>query len=175
MVVFFESLDVTSWLELHVKHYLCVCPYRQPNPGFLHSSVHFPPSVMLLAAFCNQVHSYFNQHPAAHFPNQIIQNTQMCHCAFWGYGENSPGKLWESSFPKKYFHMHTFSVTEQHCRCSKSPATQDTAALQKLLFKLSTRHPEQLSALDATHALPPFNLRWWPTFTQKWKHTSRRR
>lgn len=87
---------------------VCVCPYSQPNPSFLHSSGHFPPSV---ATFCNPIHSYLNRHPAARFPNQITQSTQMCHCASQVYGESSPGKLGESSFRKKYFHTLTFSIT----------------------------------------------------------------
>lgn len=54
--------------------------------------------------------------------------------------------------------MCTFSVTEQHGRCFQIQATQGITTLHKLIFKLSTCHPEQLSALDAQHALPPFNL-----------------
>lgn len=58
---------------------------------------------MLLATFCNQAHSYLTQHPAAPFPNQIMQNTQMCYCVSWGYGEISPGKLWNPALARNIF------------------------------------------------------------------------
>lgn len=81
---------------------------------------------MLFATFCNQVHSYLTQHPAAPFPNPIIQNTQMCYCVSWGCRESSPGETVESSFNKNYFHMHAFSGAEQRGRCSERRATQGT-------------------------------------------------
>lgn len=80
-----------------------------------HGSCPLPSSVMPLAIFCIQVYSYLNRHPAACFPNQIIQNTDVSSCILGLQRANSPGKLWKSSFSKKYFHLHTFLVTEQHC------------------------------------------------------------
>lgn len=138
--------------------YVCVCPCRQPNPQFLHFFVDFPPSVMLLATFCNQVHSYLNQHPAAHFQ---IKSSRTHRCVIVRPGVNKKtllGNCGNPALTTSTFHMCTFSVTEQHGRCFQIQATQGITTLHKLIFKLSTCHPEQLSALDAQHALPPFNL-----------------
>lgn len=80
---------------------LCVCSYRQPDPWFCHSFLYYSQPVILLATLRNQVNSYLNQLPAAHFLNQIIQNTQMGFSVSQGYRENSPGKLSESCLKKE--------------------------------------------------------------------------
>lgn len=141
---------------------MCVCVWHTHSQT--HGSCPLPSSSMPLATFCIQVYPYLNRHPAAYFPHQIIQITQMCRCILGLQREHSSGKLWKASFSKKYFHVHTFSVTE---RCSVIvKATQGTSAVHKLLFKLSICHPELLSLLDAAHALPPLRLPPWHTYAR---------
>lgn len=157
-------------MSLQHCYVFCVCVSHTHSQT--HGSCPLPSSVMPLATFCIQVYSYLNRHPAARFPHQIIQDTQMCRCILGFQKERSSGKLWKSSFSKKYFHVHTFLVTEQRCTVIVK-ATQGTSTVHKLLFKLSICHPELLTVLDATHALPPLSLPPWHTYAQKWKHTQR--
>lgn len=118
-----------------------------------------------------------NQHPAAHLPNEIIQNTQMCSCVSGGYPECSPRGLWEWCFDRKYFHWRTF----RHCWATlqmflRAGPHQASVALQGPIFKIVNSSPWAAEAAIVPHipSLLPTNLRWWFRFAQCWWTSGRR-